>query len=107
MDSPSVLKESALPGITWDVRAKPLLVALDGLSTIPGVLRVGLLGDHLRAITSFDMTESAFLESLKETGIKEVRIEKVEPSLEDVFLSLAVKGEPNDNRTIQIDRASE
>ena len=103
LDSPSVLKESALPGITWDVKAKPLLVALEGLSNMPGVLRAGLKGDHLRAITSADMNEDVLRENLRESGIKEVRLEEVEPSLEDVFLSLAGKEESIGNRTFPID----
>ena len=103
LDSPSVLKESALPGITWDVKAKPLLVALEGLSNMPGVLRAGLKGDHLRAITSADMNEHVLRENLRESGIKEVRLEEVEPSLEDVFLSLAGKEESIGNRTFPID----
>lgn len=97
MDSPSVLKESALPGIAWDVTAQPLLVALQGLSNLPIVLRAGLMGDHLRAITHFDVSEDVLREELRGVGIEEVRLERVEPSLEDVFLSLAVRGEPNGN----------
>lgn len=99
MDSPSALKESALPGIAWDVISQPLLLALEGLSNCPCVLRAGLAGDHLRAITPFDVNEDILREKLAEVGIDEVRLERVEPSLEDVFLSLAVKGEAILNNT--------
>jgi ABC-2 type transport system ATP-binding protein len=99
MDSPSVLKESALPGLAWDVIAQPLLVALEGLSNCPGVLRAGIVGDHLRAITPIDMNEESLREKLAEVGIDEVYLEKVEPSLEVVFLSLAVKSRPMMNST--------
>jgi hypothetical protein len=91
------LKESALPGTAWDVTAQPVLVALQGLSNLPIVLRAGLMGDHLRAITHFDVSEDVLREELRGVGIEEVRLERVEPSLEDVFLSLAVRGEPNGN----------
>ena len=92
MDSPSVLKESALPGLAWDVIAQPLLAALEGLTNCTCVLRAGLVGDHLRAITPIDVSEEIFRERLAEVGIEQVELEMVEPSLEDVFLSLAVKG---------------
>lgn len=91
IDSPSVLKESVLPGIAWDVIAQPLLIALEELSSMPKILRAGLIGDHLRAITSFDVNEDMLRGELREVGIDNVRLERVEPSLEDVFLSLAVK----------------
>jgi hypothetical protein len=63
------------------------------------VLRAGLAGDHLRAITPFDVNEKILRDMLAEVGIDEVFIEKVEPSLEDVFLSLAVKSSPNQDNT--------
>ena len=91
IDSPSVLKESVLPGIAWDVIAQPLLIALEELSSMPKILRAGLIGDHLRAITSFDVNEDMLRGELREVGLDNVRLERVEPSLEDVFLSLAVK----------------
>jgi ABC-2 type transport system ATP-binding protein len=93
MDSPSALKESALQGLVWDVVAKPLLVALEALNECPYVQRAGLVGDHLRAITPFDVGESELRDKLREAGIDQVRLEMGEPSLEDVFLSLAVKDE--------------
>lgn len=91
MDTPSALKERALPGLVWDVTAYPLLAALESLNSCPCVLRAGLVGDHLRAITPFDVDEDLLRTKLSETGIEEVYLERVEPSLEDVFLSLAVE----------------
>jgi hypothetical protein len=55
------------------------------------------MGDHLRAITHFDVNEDMLREELRGVGIEEFLLERAEPSLEDVFLSLAVKGEPNGN----------
>ena len=52
MDSPSELKRNALSGVAWDVYALPLLSALETLQRLPEVLRAGLAGDHLRAITN-------------------------------------------------------
>jgi ABC-2 type transport system ATP-binding protein len=89
MDSPSVLKESALPGVAWDVVAEPLLAALSALSRCPAVLRTGLAGDHLRAITASKSDAAAIRGVFKGTGIELYVLELVEPTLEDVFLALS------------------
>jgi ABC-2 type transport system ATP-binding protein len=95
MDTPSALKTSALPGLAWDVLVEgvagssPLLAALNALETCPCVIRAGLAGDHLRAITPADVRAETLLERLAEAGIQGLRVEPVEPSLEDVFLALA------------------
>jgi ABC-2 type transport system ATP-binding protein len=104
LDTPSNLKLSALPGLAWDVileqpgeetltpgEESPLLHTLNALQQCPCVLRAGLVSDHLRAITPFEITdEEAFQSSLREIGIHGVRVEQVEPTLEDVFLALAI-----------------
>ncbi len=91
MDTPSALKRRALPGLAWDVYAKPLLPALVALQEYPGVLRAGLAGDHLRAITPADVDAMALSSYLKEAGMHELNVEQVDPTLEDVFLALAVR----------------
>jgi ABC-2 type transport system ATP-binding protein len=96
MDSPSALKANALPGIAWDVYSKPLLSALEGLAKCPNVLRVGLVENHLRAITPSDINADTLGRYLKEIGFADVRIESAAPSLEDIFLTLAGKSESVD-----------
>jgi ABC-2 type transport system ATP-binding protein len=99
MDTPSALKSSALAGLAWDVfvdgagtaGASPLLTALNALETCPCVLRAGLTGDHLRAITPSDVNAETLLGRLEEAGVTGLRVETVEPTLEDVFLALAAK----------------
>lgn len=118
MDTPSALKVHTLPGIAWDVfverieEGKPkrttrqeeattenarelvqLLAALDVLGTCSYVLRAGLAGDHLRAITRADVQADVLLRYLEEAGIRNSRVEVVEPTLEDVFLALAASKE--------------
>ncbi len=92
MAAPSELKAKALPGKAWDVFAEPLLPALLALEGCPCVLRAGLAGDHLRAITQPEMGSGEMQSALQEAGILQVRIEPVEPTLEDVFLALAEVG---------------
>jgi ABC-2 type transport system ATP-binding protein len=89
MDSPSALKQHALPGIAWDVFAAPLLPALGALEQCSCVLRAGLTADHLRAITPTNVVADTLVKTLKDAGIRVDRTELAEPTLEDVFLALA------------------
>jgi ABC-2 type transport system ATP-binding protein len=94
LDTPSALKKSALPGLAWDIYADDqgvshLLPALSALEKCPSVLRAGLVAEHLRAITAGEVEARTLRDELAQEGVQVVRIEKVEPSLEDVFLSLA------------------
>jgi ABC-2 type transport system ATP-binding protein len=91
MDTPTALKEDALPGIAWDVFARPLLPALESLTNCPDVVRAGLVSDHLRAITSVEVNEENLVNYLAGSGFDTARIERVEPTLEDIFLTLAGK----------------
>jgi drug efflux transport system ATP-binding protein len=112
MDTPTALKASALPGLAWDVfvdgsggapgrapgteapgeaETAPLLTGLNALTSCACVLRAGLAGDHLRAITPSEVRAETLLERLAEAGLRGARVEAVEPTLEDVFLALAEK----------------
>ncbi len=89
MDTPEAMKRDILPGIAWNVSARPLLSAIAVLEVAPGVLRVGLSGNHLRVITTDDMRKSQLRGALTSNSLGEIRIERTEPDLEDVFLTLA------------------
>ena len=97
MDAPSALKEKALPGLAWDIfiqkigvdDGNQLLHALDVLQSNPAVSRAGLVSDHLRAVTPPDVDDHNLSAYLLAEGIVGVEVNRVEPSLEDVFLALA------------------
>lgn len=89
MGTPSALKETALPGLAWDITATPTLAALEALERCSCVQRAGLAGDHLRAITPVGVTAETLRAHLAQSGVETVLIERVTPTLEDVFLSLA------------------
>lgn len=89
IDTPTALKESAIPGTVWDANVEPLGEALDLVQQCEGILRVGLAGDHLRIISRHGMSKKGIQDSIKGQGLKFLKLEKGEPSLEDVFLSLA------------------
>jgi hypothetical protein len=64
----------------------------DGLAILPdveGVLRVGLAGDHLRTITERGKKKEDLLQVLRDKGVNVKEIVVGEPTLEDVFISLA------------------
>ena len=88
MDTPTNLKRSIITGDVWEVYAQPLERGMDSLSAMPGVDRVGLAGDHLRVISS-QVEKDAMQSLLSREGLSVEKIEKGEPTLEDVFLALA------------------
>jgi ABC-2 type transport system ATP-binding protein len=89
LDTPGALKRNALPGTAWDVFAEPLLPALAALERCPCVLRAGLAGDHLRAITPRETSAPVLAAQIEQDGVRLISLEQVEPTLEDVFLALA------------------
>jgi len=89
MDTPLKLKETIIPGDVWEVYAEPLQDGLAVLPEVKGVLRVGLAGDHLRTITEKGMEKDTLLNALKDKGVTVKDIVVGEPTLEDVFISLA------------------
>ncbi len=88
MDTPTNLKKSIIQGDVWEVFASPLEAGLESLARVAGVQRVGLAGDHLRTI-SLGVQPEALREALTASGVSIQKIERGEPTLEDVFLSLA------------------
>ncbi len=89
MDTPLNLKARVVPGDVWEVFAEPLQDGLAALPEIDGVLRVGLAGDHLRTITRRGLKKEALEKGLKAKGVQVSNIAAGEPTLEDVFISLA------------------
>jgi ABC-2 type transport system ATP-binding protein len=89
MDTPSNLKRDIIPGDVWEVFAEPLQDGLAVLPEVEGVLRVGLAGDHLRTITERGKKKEDLLNVLhaKHVNVRDILVG--EPTLEDVFISLA------------------
>ena len=89
MDTPSNLKKNIIPGDVWEVFAEPLQDGLSVLPEVDGVLRVGLAGDHLRTITERGKNKGDLFRALKAKNVNVRDIVPGEPTLEDVFISLA------------------
>lgn len=89
MDTPANLKAQAIPGDVWEVFAGLLQEGLEACGRCEGVFRVGLAGDHLRIIVARGMTEKQLRAALTSAGLKPTSLARGEPTLEDVFISLA------------------
>jgi len=89
MDTPLNLKRNIISGDVWEVYAEPLQDGLAVLPEVEGVLRVGLAGDHLRTIAERGMKKDVLLKALKAKGVNVRDVVVGEPTLEDVFISLA------------------
>ena len=89
MDTPSNLNKNIIPGDVWEVFAEPLQDGLSVLPEVEGVLRVGLAGDHLRTITERGKKKEDLMRVLRAKNVNVREIAVGEPTLEDVFISLA------------------
>ena len=89
MDTPSNLKAQVVPGDVWEVFAEPLQNGLAALHDVHGILRVGLAGDHIRTITERGTSSDVLRGALNTRRVNVREIARGEPTLEDVFLSLA------------------
>lgn len=89
MDTPSKLKETIIPGDVWEVYTDPLQDGLAVLPEVEDVLRVGLAGDHLRTITVRGKKKDELFGALRAKKVNVKNIVVGEPTLEDVFISLA------------------
>jgi len=89
MDTPLNLKKNIISGDVWEVYTESLQDGLAVLPEVEGVLRVGLAGDHLRIITERGMKKDNLLNALKAKAVNVKDIVVGEPTLEDVFISLA------------------
>jgi len=75
--------------IEFGVAFEQFLFDVAAQSRIEGILRVGLAGDHLRTITERGTKKEDLLKALKRLNINVRDIVVGEPTLEDVFISLA------------------
>jgi len=89
MDTPMALKEQIITGNVWEIYAEPLLDGLNVLSAAGGVMSAGLAGDHLRAIIERGVGQEEVRKRLEASGVRVSSIAQGEPTLEDVFLTLA------------------
>lgn len=89
MDTPLALKQQYIPGQVYELYAGPLLSGLNILEQTSGVLRAALAGDHLRVLVEPGVQAHTLQEVFNSAGVGIESIQPGEPTLEDVFLTLA------------------
>jgi ABC-2 type transport system ATP-binding protein len=89
IDKPTTLKNEGFSGQVWDIFTDHLLDSLTILENHSDIIRAGLAGNHLRIITTTKVTAKKIKIILKGFADEKFHIEKTQPSLEDVFLTLA------------------
>jgi len=86
-DDPDSLKEK-LPGTLLEIESDQPGRAIDLLKNIPGVVDVAFHGILLHVIVSDETLQGRLRQVLEENAITVQRIERVLPSLEDVFVGM-------------------
>ena len=89
IDTPASLKADTLPGPAWNLVVDRLIPALEAVQKIEGVFQAGLRGDHLHAITLADRHTADSLQAALEGMGFSAQVEPADPTLEDVFMTLA------------------
>jgi ABC-2 type transport system ATP-binding protein len=89
IDTPVALKANQLHGQAWNIMTPQLLEGIEALGRSKGVSQIGLAGDRLHCITAPNThTVDSLQRALAEQGVSG-QAHLVEPTLEDVFISLA------------------
>jgi ABC-2 type transport system ATP-binding protein len=92
--------QAGLEGAILEIRVSPARRAASILRDVPGVGRAAAYGDAVHVEVAGGMTSrSRLLRALRESGLDATEAEAVEPSLEDVFLSLMARAEAADGAT--------
>jgi len=94
LGTPSELKRDSMKGELLFVECTPLGDAVEALQSAPGVMDAAVFGNALHLVVGDAKLAAPQLRSyLAERGITASRMEKIRPSLEDVFVSLTTNSE--------------
>jgi ABC-2 type transport system ATP-binding protein len=86
--SPEALKSATQPGSLLELECEPLVTALALLPGMPGVKETAVYGSLLHIVVEPSADRPMLLRrELESRGVTVVRIEPIQPSLEDVFIS--------------------
>jgi ABC-2 type transport system ATP-binding protein len=87
-DTPQALRAS-LQDDCYEVEASDLRAAREALRTAPGVQSAELAGSVLHAFVQRGQASPESLEGhARSRGVEDIRIRRIEPDLEDVFIAL-------------------
>ncbi len=90
--SPAQLKREAMHGELLLIVCEPLADALDLLQDFTGVYDVAVFGNALHAVVeNADASKVAIRDYLAGKGIEVSSVERIQPTLEDVFVSITTR----------------
>jgi ABC-2 type transport system ATP-binding protein len=87
LDAPARLQES-IAGVTLEVIATPVRLALTAARAAIGSDRVQLFGDRLHVRVDTDAAATSLAGQLRDAGVLVASLRAIKPSLEDVFIDL-------------------
>jgi ABC-2 type transport system ATP-binding protein len=97
LGTPSEIKQESMKGELLLVECDPLGPAVEALQSAPTVLDAAVFGNALHVVVEqADLATSGVKQYLADHGVAVRRIERIRPSLEDVFVSLTT--EPRNGR---------
>jgi len=85
---PAELKERFTAGVLLEVRAEPVMTALDLLSREPAAKDVALFGAALHVLVESEAAVGEIRAALERGGVEVRGLAAITPSLEDVFVAL-------------------
>jgi ABC-2 type transport system ATP-binding protein len=89
LGSPAELKRDSMKGELLLMQCEPLGRAVEELQSAPGVMDAAVFGDALHLVVAdADAARPQILSFLAAKGIAVGQVEKIRPTLEDVFVSL-------------------
>ncbi|HWQ13326.1 MAG TPA: ABC transporter ATP-binding protein [Roseiflexaceae bacterium] len=93
LDTPAGLKRTAVPGEVLEIEGTPQDRARDVVAALPGVREVAPYGARLHAIVDdAALRAGQVVGALRAAGVAEARAERIDPSLEDVFVAIVGEG---------------
>jgi len=99
LGSPSELKRGSMKGDLVLVECEPLGDAVEALQSAPGVMDAAVFGNSLHLVVrDAEATMPQLQRSLAGRGITVTRMEKIRPSLEDVFVSITTGRDAGEGR---------
>jgi len=87
VDEPARLK-SQLPGVVLEILASPRREALASVRQMSEVRQATVFGHALHVVVPREGLEPRITQALRAAGIQVERLQRIDPSLEDVFVSL-------------------
>jgi ABC-2 type transport system ATP-binding protein len=89
LDTPNGLKQGTIDGQVLEIEGSPQDDARAAVAALPGVREVAPHGARLHAIVDdAALRGPQALDALQKGGIADARVERIDPSLEDVFVAL-------------------